>query len=332
LIISASRRTDIPAFFSQWFMETVKQGYSYVANPFTRSRVKGYSLKPEDVDVIVFWSKNPRRLMKHVAALDSMGYRYYFQFTLNDYPEVFEPNLPEFLQRVETFNDLSRALGSSRVVWRWDPIIVSSLTPAKYHIEHIERAAQMLQGYSDRLVISFLDFYGKVRGRLERLRTDYGIQFTDVTVPERRQELLELAGRIFDIGKKYGFEVQSCAEATDLSQVGNHRGACIDGQLIRRLFGVDKDFRKDKGQRPECLCAESVDIGAYNTCTHECAYCYANYSRESIRKNLARHVADGPLLIGTYEGEVEITKEPGVRGGRRQANLFVSEESKGLHL
>lgn len=302
-------------------MKRVKQGYFCVANPFAPSQVKRYSLKPEDVDAIVFWSKNPRPFMEHLAALDSLGYRYYFQFTLNDYPKVFEPNLSEFFQRVETFKELSRVLGFSRVIWRWDPIIVSSLTPPEYHIERIERAAQMLQGYSDRLVISFLDFYGKVRRRLERVSEDHGIKFRDISAPENRQELLELAGRISEIGKKYGFEVKSCAEATDLSQVGINHGACIDGELIRRLFGVDKGFRKDKGQRRECLCAESVDMGAYNTCSHECAYCYANYSHESIRKNLARHVADSPLLVGTCAGEMEITKEPR-EGGLRQPNLF----------
>ncbi|MBE3575790.1 MAG: DUF1848 domain-containing protein [Firmicutes bacterium] len=322
MIVSASRRTDIPAFFAQWFMNRVNGGYFYAANPFNPRQVKGYSLLPEDVDAIVFWSKNPRPLMKHLDVLDSRGYRYYFQFTLNDYPSILEPHIPSFSNRLQTFKELSSRLGPARVIWRWDPIVISSVTPAEYHLQHIEKAAQALQGCSARLVISFLDFYGKVADRLERLTRRTGIVFRDLTLPEHRGELLNLAGRIREIGDKYGFGVYSCAEAVDLTEAGIPHGACIDGDLIRRLFGIKKKMRKDRGQRPECLCAESVDVGVYNTCSHGCAYCYANFSEQSIRRNLAKQVPGSPLLIGTYEGHVEIVQEPRNRPGARQPALF----------
>jgi len=239
VIISASRRTDIPAFFSEWFMKRIEEGVVCVADPFNPRQVGRYSLLAEDVDAIVFWSKNPCPLMARLSELDSRGYRYYFQFTLNDYPHLLEPNVPGLGERLDTLRTLSDRLGPERVVWRYDPIVVSSVTPTDYHLERLE-----------------------------------------------------------GIGDAHDLEVFSCAEAVDLSDAGIRHGACIDGELIRRLFGLERDFRKDRGQRAECLCAESVDVGAYNTCGHLCAYCYASFSGESMRKNLARHDAGSPVLIG----------------------------------
>jgi len=297
VIISASRRTDIPAFFSEWFMKRIEEGFVCVANPVNPRQVGRFSLLPDDVDAIVFWSKNPRPLMARLNELDS-GYRYYFQFTLNDYPPVFEPNVPGLGERLDTFRTLSDRVGPDRVVWRYDPIVVSSVTPPDYHLERIDGIASSLRGYTRRLVISLLDFYSKTEGRLSRLSSETGTMFRDIALPAYRTELLALARRIRGIGDGHGLEVSSCAEAVDLGDAGIPHGACIDAALIRRLFGIEKDFPKDRGQRAECLCAESVDVGAYNTCGHQCAYCYANFSGESITKNLARHDASSPVLIG----------------------------------
>jgi len=298
VIISASRRTDIPAFFSEWFMKRIEEGVVCVADPFNPRQVGRFSLLPDDVDAIVFWSKNPRPLMARLNELDSRGYRYYFQFTLNDYPPFLEPNVPGLGERLDTLRTLSDRLGPERVVWRYDPIVVSSVTPTDYHLERLEGIASSLGGYTKRLVISLLDFYSKTEGRLSRLSAETGATFTDIALPAYRTELLPLARQIKRIGDAHGLEVYSCAEAVDLSDAGIRHGACIDGELIRRLFGLERDFRKDRGQRAECLCAESVDVGAYNTCGHLCAYCYASFSGESMRKNLARHDAGSPVLIG----------------------------------
>lgn len=283
-------------------MNRLNEGIVHVTNPFNPGQVRRCSLRPEDVEVIVFWSKNPRPLMEHLDELDAMGHRYYFQFALNDYPQVFEPNLPPLEARLDTFKTLSDRLGPARVIWRYDPIIVSSLTPAAYHLERVERMARSLGGHSERLVISLLDFYGKVAGRLRKMSLDRGITFTDLALPEHHEELLLLVSRIRDIGVTYGFEVYSCAEEVDLSSAGVPHGACIDGALIGRLFGIERQMRKDKGQRPQCLCVESVDIGAYNTCSHHCAYCYANFSEDSVKANLAKHAIDSPILVDKNEG------------------------------
>ncbi len=314
MIISASRRTDIPAWFSTWFMNRVREGFVWVRSPFKPGQIRRYSLRPEDVDVIVFWSKNPKPLMDYLDELDEAGYRYYFQFTLNDYPSVLEPNLPPLEERLETFKALSRRVGPSRVVWRWDPIVISSLTPVEHHLEHFEKVADALQGYSERVAISLLDFYGKVAARLQRLTKEAVITFRYITDDAFRGELLDLVGGIRSIAVQRGFHIYSCAETVDLACVGVPRGACIDADLIGRLLGTRYEGRKDNGQRAQCLCTESVDIGAYNTCRHKCVYCYANSPHdESVDQNCKNHVPTSPLLVGKCD-----TGQPGLRheGGR----------------
>lgn len=275
MIISASRRTDVPAFFSEWLMEAVAEGHVDVRNPFNPRRARRVSLRPDDVEAMVFWSKDPRPLVAHLDELDSRGYRYYFQYTVNDYGPPLEPNLPDLKRRLDTFRTLAARLGPERVVWRYDPIIVSSRMPLAHHVDRIGRIASSLTGCSKRLVISFMDFYSKTSRRLSEVSRATGERFVDIALPEHRAELQDLARQVREIADGAGLEVSSCAEAVDLAKEGITWGACIDGELVERVFGVRREFRKDRGQRPECGCVESVDIGTYNTCRHLCAYCYA---------------------------------------------------------
>jgi len=256
-------------------MEQVREGCVEIKNPFNPSQVRRCSLLPQDVDIIVFWSKNPAPLMPYLDELDSMGYRYYFQFTLNDYPKLLEPNLPPLEERIGTFKEISRKLGPAGVVWRWDPIVISTVTPPAYHVERLERIAAMLEGCSERLIISFMDFYAKTVRRLDALTKESGISFTDIAAPDHRDEILDLACSIAGVARRHGFEVSTCAEEVDLSSAGIPHGACIDADQISRLLGREVTPRKHKGQRTHCLCVESVDIGTYNTCTNGCVYCYA---------------------------------------------------------
>lgn len=297
MIVSASRRTDIPAFFGRWFAARIREGYFCNANPFNRSQAKTYSLRPEDVDAIVFWSKNPAPFMGYLDMLDSLGYNYYFQFTLNDYPHVLEPGMPSLEERVETFMRLASRIGRERVIWRYDPVILSTVTPAEYHIERLKAMAAKLEGYCERLIISFLDFYGKAEKRLEEIARKEGMAFVDIAGEGMEDELLELARHIGYIGEKNGMKVYSCAEKADLSAVGIEHSSCIDAALINRLFGTGTAHTRDKNQRGECLCVASVDMGAYNTCSFGCAYCYANYSKRSVQDNLLRHDPESPFML-----------------------------------
>src|SRR4030042_4778791 len=176
MIISASRRTDIPAFYSDWFINRIRAGWCFVPNPVNYHQLSFVPLIPEEVAAIVFWSKNPEPLIKHLDDLDRQGYRYYFQFTLNDYPIELEPALPPANVRIETFKQLSERLGSLRVIWRYDPIIISNQTPITYHLKKFSQISESLKGYTNRVMVSFVDYYRKTDSRLEKLH-NFGFEF-----------------------------------------------------------------------------------------------------------------------------------------------------------
>ena len=276
MIISASRRTDIPAFYSEWFMNRIAEGWFECVNPFNPSQVRIVSLLPQDVDVIVFWSKNPEPLLQHLDELDARGYRYYFQYTLNDYPGFLEPGIPCLNNRLDTFLRLASRLGSKRVVWRYDPIIAGNITPVEYHLERFAHISDKLSGYCERVVISFVDFYAKLSKRLGILEKSNGFSAYDITLPEYREKLAILLSGISSRAAANSMGVYSCSELLELSEWGVEHGRCIDSAMINDIFHMDLSMNKDRNQRKGCLCAASVDMGTYNTCGHACSYCYAN--------------------------------------------------------
>lgn len=306
MIISASRRTDIPAFYSDWFMNRVREGLFYRVNPFNSNQVSGFSLKAEDVDAICFWTKNPKPLMQHLDELDELGLKYYFQFTLNPYDKTFEPYMPSLEERIATFQKLAGRIGPERVVWRYDPIILSSVTPVEWHLDQVARIAGQLQDSTRRLVFSFYDFYGKGQGRLNKALQGTGIKLEDITSPEQKSAMEQIALGFKEIADRYDLQIFSCSEDVDLDSIGIQHGACIDGKLISELFGTTAVNSKDKNQRESCGCVESADMGSYNTCHFKCAYCYANFNEGMIESNCQKHYSDSPSLLGRYDGHVEI--------------------------
>lgn len=271
MIISASRRTDIPAFFSEWFMQSVRAGVCEVSNPVNPRQVSSVSLKPGEVDGIVFWTRDSRPLLPSLDELDSLGFVYYFLFTINGYPRVFEPHCPELREAVAAFKELAERVGPKRVIWRYDPIIISNLTDAEYHLERVDRIAEELKGYTQRMIISVLDIYRDIGSRLKALEEE-GV-FIDGSLDA--EDLWPVIKGIAGIAKSAGIEVRTCAEREDYTPVGAPPGRCIDPALMARLRGSPVSSRKDPGQRKDCLCAVSRDIGVYNTCPAGCVYCYA---------------------------------------------------------
>lgn len=298
MIISASRRSDIPAFFGDWLMGRLRAGWAAVVNPFNANQARRVSLEPDQVDALVFWTKNPAPFAKHLDELDAKGYAYYFHFTLNLYPGFLEPALPPLAQRLASFKDLSRRLGPERVIWRYDPIVISSATPPEYHEQNFACLAQKLEGNTKRVVISFMQTYAKLRGRLKQAEKEQGVELVDYKDGAHEEELKRLSGKLARIADKHGLEMRACAEERDLNVVGVEPSACIDAGLINRLFGLNLPPGRDPHQRPACGCAPSVDIGAYNTCSHACLYCYANAGPDSLAKNLAAHDPESPCLTG----------------------------------
>lgn len=284
MIISASRRTDIPAFYSQWLMNRLAAGFVKVQNPFNPAQVRQVSLRPQDVDCLVFWTKNPAPMLGRLDTLDGLGYAYYFQFTLTPYGQGLERNLRPKEELVDTFQRLGRRLGRHRVLWRYDPIILNDTLDISWHCAAFERLCAQLAPYTERVTISFVDLYRKVRSD----------QIRQITV----EEMAALARALSSAARRQGIDIQACCEAIDLTPYGIGRAACVDKALVERIGGRPIAARADPGQRRGCGCCQSVDIGAYNSCRNGCVYCYANYSAASIQRSCARHDVQGEFLLG----------------------------------
>ena len=294
-IVSASRRTDIPAFFGDWFMNRLSAGYCLVANPFNRSQVRRVSLAAEDVDAVVFWTKNPAPFLHHVLELEKQRLRYYFQYTLNDYPKALEPGLSPVEDRIEAFRALSNIIGSRRVVWRYDPIIPTGVTDFEAHRNRFKSLAKVLSGHTRRVVVSLVDRYRKTLRRLARLEKEglrvHWEMLEGPCVDRLLEDLASIAGEC-------GLEMRACSEPRDFSGLGIPPGACIDADLITDLFGIATTHVKDRGQRPRCGCVESRDIGAVDTCGHGCPYCYATNDPDRALLRLRDHDPSASALDG----------------------------------
>ena len=299
MIISASRRTDIPAFYSDWFMNRVRQGWCAVPNPFNRKRVYRVSLRPDDVTAIVFWSKNPAPLIGHLEELDEHGYRYYFLFTLNDYPTDLEPNVPGLTQRIATFRGLAGRRGPQRVIWRYDPIVISNRTDWDYHRRVFERLCRELHGSAERVITSLVQFYSKTRRRLAAL-SEQGFDFDPNLTG--RVEARSLLADMADLAADAGMEMMICASEEDYSDVGVTPSRCIDGELISRLWDIPGPWPRDKGQRPACGCTVAKDIGVADTCLHHCPYCYSTVSEKAALNNFQKHNQDAPCMGALPDG------------------------------
>jgi DNA repair photolyase len=294
MIISASRRTDIPAFYSTWFMNRVRAGLVAVPNPMNAKQVSWVSLRPGDVDAIVFWTRNPLPLLPALGKLDDLGFNYYFQYTITGYPKELEPHVPTLQQAIETFSELSRRLGRERVIWRYDPIMFFDGIDEDYHWNRFRELASTLAPFTEQCVISFLDVYRKAISNLSRALGREELSAWPINMPVNR-----FAEKIGAIAKKNGIRLTTCAESVNLERFGIWPGRCIDSELISRLFGIQTTSAKDPSQREQCGCVASKDIGMYDSCLHGCVYCYANISSPVALKNRRlRHDPRSASLLG----------------------------------
>lgn len=289
MIISISRRTDIPAYYSQWLLNRLEEGFVLVRNPMNYHQVSRVSLKEDVVDCLVFWTKNPAPLMPYMKRLSA--YTYYFTFTLNPYGGPVENSLPSVEDRIATFQSLASMIGSERMVWRYDPIILTDAYDEAYHMDQFRFMAEALEGKTDTCVISFMKSYPKIMKRTKDLNL--------LSLGE--DERLNLVGELASIGRRHGIVLESCSSSVNFDPVHVKPGKCIDDRRISRLLGQELAISKDRNQRQNCGCVKSIDIGAYNTCHHDCIYCYANYSKESVINNTRRHDPKSPFMIGNSE-------------------------------
>ena len=273
-------------------MNRVRAGHCDVPNPFNARQVASVSLDPEHVDVIVFWTRHSRPILQHLRELDQRGYRYYFLYTVLDYPRSLDTKGPPLRTTLQSFRRLSERIGHDKVVWRYDPILLTTHTDEAFHLRTFEGIAQRLNGYTHRSVISLATIYRKAKKRLNALRSK-GLELLECST----ESLAEFMRALSQIAAANDMEIISCAQEMDLTPYGIRPGKCVDDEYIANVLGVNVPSRKDPSQRPFCGCVVSKDIGMYDTCRFGCMYCYATSNSDVARKNYERHDPEGLSLV-----------------------------------
>lgn len=291
MIISASRRTDIPSFYGDWFIERLKEGYILIQNPRVADRLTRIDINRENTDCIVFWTKNAKDFIEKLDDIDKLGYKYCFEYTLTGYGEDIEKNLPDLDTRIDTFIKLSKRVNKN-INWRYDPIILNKKYNLKYHVKNFDYISKKLKNYTDRCRFSFIDNYKHIDKKFRVLS----------------ENEMDYLGRNFSkIAKRDNIVLSTCCEKINLEKYGIKNGACIEKEYIENIIGLKLDVKKDKNQRIGCKCIETIDIGTYNTCGNGCIYCYANYKQHDKENLLKNHNVHSPTLIGKPRGDEIIT-------------------------
>ncbi len=295
-VISASRRTDIPAFYSEWFMNRIRTGYVRWRNARS-GRDYTVSLRPEDVGAIVFRSKNCIPLLPHLDELDMRGFGTVFHFTITGLPKVFEPSVPDLPELLACARTLSERYGPERLLWRCDPVLISSRTGPEWYRVRFRELASATEGLTRRCYFCYPIYHKSVLRNVGRLDRESGVRSYDTP----RAEQLDIAHMLAEIASEHGIQMLSCCgDYLVGGKIG--KAHCIDAELLHRLFPDKIGFLAEHPIREECGCAECIDIGAYDTCMHGCVYCYANTSRETAIRNHKRHDPTWDMLM--RHGEV----------------------------
>jgi DNA repair photolyase len=274
-IVSVSRRTDIPAFFGDWFVQQLEKGHTTVYHPYKHKRIT-VSLEPQDVAAFVFWSKDYRPFWNYLDVFDRRGYSFVFHYTITGLPSIFEPKVPSAEESCQTLKLISQRYSPQHITWRYDPIIPTDLTPPDYHIDKFRDLCKQLEGYTKRCYISFVNLYSKVLRSLKNYENNFRI--IDLPVFDK----IQMSQNLATIASEYGISMSSCCNK-ELVGGGITKGHCVDVDLLHELFGINKNDYELKPSRKYCGCYESIDIGSYNTCKHGCIYCYANRSSSKSR-------------------------------------------------
>lgn len=304
MIINTGMRTDIPAFYSEWLMNRIREGFVYVRNPYYRLQVSKYSLSPNVVDCLAFCTKNPYPMLKYLDELKEK-YNMFWFVTITPYGKDLEPNVPPFEKVIEDFKILSNKIGKNSVALRYDPILINEEYSAKKHIEMFDLFAKSLKGYTEDVTISFLDLYEKVKRNAPNIR------------PPTNEEQKYIAKEFVRIGKENNMVIHGCCENPNLKEVGIDITGCMSQKIVEKAIGFNLKApsrqskriitNEDKG-KTICNCLMGNDIGAYNSCMHLCKYCYANFNKTLVQENYKLHNPNSPFLIGESTSEDKITE------------------------
>lgn len=309
MIVNTGSRTDIPAYFSEWFYNRIQEGAVMVRNPYHPAQIQRFLLDPRVVDCLVFCTKNPGPMLERLGELE--GFSQFWGVTVTPYGREIEPHVPDKRQVLEFVWDLSRRVGSRAVAWRYDPIFITERYSVEYHIQAFERMAARLSGYTSQCVISFIDLYTKTKRNFPGVRQ------------VKREERILLGKEFVQIGRTYGMTIRSCCEGEELKPYGVDCGGCMSREVLEQAIGAP--LLVPKGKKPAregCGCLLGSDIGAYNTCGHGCIYCYANDNPKLAAENRKLHNVHSPLLIGELGRDDVVKEAEQVTWIDRQLRLF----------
>lgn len=301
MILNTGSRTDIPAYYSDWFYNRIKEGYVLVRNPYYPAQVTRYRLSPDVVDVLVFCTKNPEPMLARLKELAE--YTCFWFVTITPYGKEIEPYVPEKEKVLESFRKLSEQVGNSKMSWRYDPVFITEKYSIEYHIEQFGKMADFLAGYTNQCVVSFIDLYEKTRRNFPNGKA---------VSPEEQERLINA---ISQIAKENNMQIHLCCENKALIRENVDAEGCLTKEVLENAIRCRLDVPKKKYARQECNCLLGADIGMYNTCGHGCLYCYANYDAKTVAENRKRHDVNSPFLIG-YGREEDVIKEAGQKRWR----------------
>ena len=287
MILNTGSRTDIPAFYSEWFMNRIREGFVLVRNPYYPKQVTRYELDPSVVDVLVFCTKDPFNILKHIDELKR--FRIYFNVTITPYGRDIEPNLRHKKDIMDSFKELSGMIGSDHIAWRYDPIFLDEKYTKQYHLMIFEKMCAYLKGYTDTIIISFIDLYEKTKRNFPGIKE---VSYEDQCY---------LCENFVKIAKRYDMKIRTCLEKEDLKRYGADVSGCLTKEVLEKATGLELNIKDLSYAREGCRCLLGNDIGAYNTCMHLCKYCYANYDERIVKDNYLKHDPKSPLLIGDIE-------------------------------
>jgi len=294
VIVSASYRTDIPAFYAEWFLRRLDEGFALVRNPYSAQMYR-VDLRPQRVTGFVFWTRNFGPLLERLDRLRAFGRPFVVQFTITDYPRQIEPAVIPAEKAVAQMHRLAREVHPLCPVWRYDPVLFTSLTPTEFHEQNFARLAAALEGAVDEVVISFAQIYAKSRRNLDAAARRHGFTWTDAPDDAKR----ELAERLALLARRHGMRLTVCSQPEYLAP-GAEEARCVDVRRLARISGEPLEAPL-KGNRPGCACHESRDIGEYDTCPHGCLYCYAVRHRRVALARYRAHDPASPSLLPLAE-------------------------------
>ena len=308
MILNTGSRTDIPAFYSEWFMNRIREGYVMVRNPYDEKRIIRYNLNKDLIDVIVFCTKNPKPILKYIDELKQ--YPLYFNVTITPYGKEIEPNVPHKKEIMDSFIELSKKIGIKNIVWRYDPIFLNERYTLDYHLLIFEKMAAYLEGYCDAVIISFIDLYEKTRRNFKEVRE---VSFEDQC---------RITQAFVKIAEKHGMKIRLCHEDEKLEVYGADASGCLSQKVLEEAIGEKLQVKTTNFTRQGCKCLLGNDIGVYNSCMHLCRYCYANYDALIVEKNFRLHDPKSPLLIGNIKEDDVISIHHSVSYKEKQISLF----------